>query len=173
MTGDRNALCRLPSELAHHKALRHVLLTEFPDIDEETLTDTLDGESSLHEILAAVVRSVLDDEAMATGLERRLEDMKARLDRLEARAKRKRALVLRVLTEAEIVKLVESDFTVSVRMGSPNLVVVAEDLIPARYWKPQPPKLDRKAVAADLKTGVTIDGAKLALAERHLSIRTR
>ena len=109
-------------------------------------------------MLAEVVRSALDDEALAGGLSTRLSDMKARLERLEERAKRKRQLVLRAMAEAEIPKLTEADFTASMRSGAPTVEVVAEDKIPAAYWKPQPSKLDKQGILAALKSGATVDG---------------
>lgn len=173
MTVDRQILGRLPSELAHHNALRAMLLAELPGLDAEMLADTLEGETNLHEMVAAIARSALEDEAMVDGLVKRLDDMKTRRDRLQRRADRKRALVLRVMSEASLMKLVAADFTLSVRSGSPTLEVVVEALVPDAYWKPQPPKLDRQSLITDLKQGVEIDGVRLAPAHPHLTIRTR
>jgi hypothetical protein len=124
-------------------------------------------------MLAEVVRSALDDEAMAGGLSTRLSDMKARLERLEDRAKRKRQLVLRAMSACEISKLTEADFTASARTGSPTLEVVCEDKIPPAYWKPQPPKLDKQSILAALKTGAEVEGAKLLPPQMQLSVRTK
>lgn len=173
MTVDRKILARLPSELAHHNTLRDMLLAELPCLDAETLADTLEGETNLHEMVAAIARSALEDEAMVDCLVKRLDDMKARRDRLQLRADRKRALVLRVMSEARLTKLVVPDFTLSVRSGSPSLEVVVEALVPDAYWKPQPPKLDRQSLITDLKRGVAIDGVRLSPAHPHLAIRTR
>jgi hypothetical protein len=46
-----------------------------------TLTDTLEGITDLHEMLAKSIRSALVDEATQAGLRSRLEDMKTRLAR--------------------------------------------------------------------------------------------
>ena len=160
-------------ELSRFRIFRDRLLAEIPDLDSQTLADTLEGITDLKEMLAEVVRSALEDEALAAGLSTRLSDMKARLERFETRAKRKRQLALEAMTEAEIVKLIEADFTASVRHGAPTLEVVAEDRIPAAYWKPQPSKLDRQGLLAALKVGTTIEGAALAPPHLQLSLRTK
>ena len=86
-----------------------------PELDEDTLADTLEGITDLREMLAELVRSALDDEALASGLSTRLSDMKTRLERLEARAARKRHVVLEAMTQAELKRLEEADFTASLR----------------------------------------------------------
>jgi hypothetical protein len=99
--------------------------------------------------------------------------MKSRAQRLGDRAEKKRALALRAMTEAEIQTLLEPDFTASLRRAAPALEVVAEETIPDAYWKPQPAKLDRQTLLAALKSGVKIDGAKLASPQLQLSVRTK
>ena len=88
-------------------------------------------------MLAEIIRSALDDEALAAGLSTRLSDMKARIERFETSAKRKRELALKAMNEAEIPKLLVADFTASLRHGAPTVEVVEEAKIPAAYWKPQ------------------------------------
>jgi hypothetical protein len=51
-------------ELTYHDYLREQIRNDFPDIDEETLADTLEGLTNLNEMLGAVVRSHLDDMEM-------------------------------------------------------------------------------------------------------------
>jgi hypothetical protein len=163
----------LQFELKRYQILREHLLAEVPDLDDQTLDDTLEGITDLRQMLAEVVRSALDDEALAGGLSTRLSDMKARLERFEDRAKRKRQLALRAMTESEISKLTEADFTASLRTGAPTLDVVAEDRIPAAYWKPQPPKLDKQGILSALKGGADVEGASLAPPQMQLSVRTK
>jgi hypothetical protein len=77
------------------------------------------------------------------------------------------------MAEAEIKTVLEPDFTASLRQGAPTLDVLAEERIPAAYWKPQPPKLDRQGLLAALKSGEEIDGAVLAAQIVQLSVRTK
>ncbi len=80
----------------------------------------------------------------------RISDMQERLGRFEARAERKRALLTQVMERAQLKKLQEPDFTVSLRAVPPGLVVCNEADIPQEFWKPQAPKLDRKGLLAAL-----------------------
>lgn len=164
---------QLKIEIASYKRTRDNLLKKFPDLDDETLADTLEGITSLQEMIAEVVRSALDDQALVAGLKLRLSEMKARCDRLQFRADRKRQLALEAMGEAGIRKLTEPDFTVSTRAGAPGLVVQAEDRIPAHYWLPQPAKLDRQGLLVALKGGQPVDGVTLSNPEPTLAVRTK
>jgi Siphovirus Gp157 len=163
-------LNRYTTEYLH---LRDRMLEEWPDLDDETLVDTLEGITDLHEMIAEVVRSALADQAMAAGLKLRLDEMKSRLARLEERGRKKRQLALDALVEADIKKLMQPDLTVSVRPGTQALVVTSEDNIPEDFWFPQPPKLDRQGVLAALKSGKIIEGAALNNPAPTISVRTK
>ena len=86
-----------------------------PDLDEETLRDTVEGLSDLPALLATVVRSQIEDEAWANALRARLDDMHERLTRIELRVEKKRAFVAKAMTQADLRKLVEPEFTASLR----------------------------------------------------------
>ena len=160
--------------LSQYEYLRDRLRTEFPEADEDTLHDTLEGlSSSLPEALAAVLRSYLEDLTLAAALGMRIEDMQGRLSRIEQRADKKRELVTSVMERADIKKLAEPDFTASLRPSPPAVVVTDEAQIPQTYWKPQPPKLDRQGISAALKSGTTVPGALLSNPEMVLSVRTK
>ena len=135
--------------------------------------DTLEGITDLHEMIAAVIRSALVDEALHSGLRSRLDDMKERLARLEERGAKKRQLALDAMNEVGLAKLQQPDFTASARAGSPGLVVVAEDVIPAAFWVPQPPKLDRQTLLGELKRGNEVPGAQLSNSNPVLVVRTK
>jgi hypothetical protein len=67
----------LPS--ATYRTSRDRIITLEADIDERTLADTLEGLTDLHEVVAAVIRAALFDEALAEGLEAHIHALEDRL----------------------------------------------------------------------------------------------
>ena len=163
----------LLQELSHHQYLRERLEAEFPDADEETLHDTLEGMTNLTEMLAEVLRSQLEDQAMGSALRGRISDMQERLSRFEERARKKRELVTRVMEQADLRKLVEADFTVSLRPSRPPLMIIDDEAIPGDFWRPQPAKLDRQGLISALGAGRDIPGAVLGNPPMTISVRTK
>jgi hypothetical protein len=156
-----------------YQLVKQRLLTEYPNLDEETLADTLEGITDLHEMIAAVIRSALVDEALRVGLRSRLDEMRERLTRLELRCEKKREMALEAMSQVGLRKLEQPDFTASVRAGLPTLVVVNEGDIPPDYWVPQPPKLNRQALLAGMKRGDEVPGVQLGNAKPILTVRTK
>ncbi len=160
-------------ELAHHQYLRNQLAAQFPDADEETLLDTLEGMTDLNGMIAAVARSRLEDLSLLGGLRRRMGDMQERAVRIEQRADKKKDVVASVMERAGVKKLTEPDFTLSLRSTNPPLVVTDEGEIPEDFWKPQTPKLDRQGLINALKAGREVPGATLGNGGVTISVRTK
>src|SRR5262245_34711000 len=106
-------------ETHRYHVVRTRLLERWPEVDAETLADTLEGITDLHEMIAAVIRSALVDEALQAGLRSRLEEMRQRLARLEERGTKKRQLALDTMCDVGLKKLEQPDFTASARAGIP------------------------------------------------------
>src|SRR5262245_15927470 len=156
-----------------YRTIRDRLRTEDPQIDDQTLADTVEGLTDLHEILTAIVRAALTDLALATGLESRIGEMQARRDRLQDRATKRRQIAKDVMVELDLKKLSAPDFTASIRPGMPALMVIDETAVPSIYWEPREPRLDRQGLANDLKQGAEIAGVALSNPEPVLSVRTK
>jgi hypothetical protein len=156
-----------------YRSIRERIRTEDPQIDEQTLADTVEGLTDLHEIVAAIVRSALADEALATGLKGRIAEMQDRLERLQDRASKRRQIAKDVMVELDLKKITAPDFTVSIRPGMPALLVLDEAAVPSIYWEPRDPRLKRQELLSELKDGADITGVTLSNPVPVLSVRTR
>ena len=156
-----------------YRSIRDRIRAQDPQIDEQTLADTVEGLTDLHEIVTAIIRSALADEALATGLKIRISEMQERLDRLQDRASKRRQIAKDVMVELDLKKLTAPDFTASIRPGMPALMVIDEAAVPSIYWEPRDPRLNRQGLVADLKQGAEITGVALSEPEPVLSVRVR
>jgi hypothetical protein len=164
---------RLDFARAEYHALRERLKADDPELDEQTLADTVEGLTDLHEIIAAILRSALTDEALSTGLKERIDEMQQRQERLAQRATQRRQIARSAMADAAIKTITAPDLTASLRPGSRGLVVVDEAAIPPPYWEPRPPRLNRQALLGELRQGSTVPGVTLSNPEPVLSIRTK
>jgi hypothetical protein len=158
---------------ATYRLIRDRIRAETPTLDEQTLTDTVEGLTDLHEIIAATVRAALVDEALATGLKGRIAEMQDRLERLQDCAAKRRQVAKDVMVELDLKKITAPDFTVSIRPGMPSLLVLDEAAVPSIYWEPREPRLNRQELLNELKGGADIKGVTLSNPEPVLSVRTK
>lgn len=157
----------------HYRSLRDRLKAEDPQLDEQTLADTVEGLTDLHEIIQAIIRSALFDESLVAALKCRIADMQGRLDRLQDRASKRRQIAKDVMVELNLKKITAPDFTVTLRPGTPALMVIDEHAVPKIYWEPGEPRLRRQQLTYDLKQGDEIEGVALSNPEPVLSVRVR
>src|SRR5262245_7112838 len=156
-----------------YQTIRDRVRAQDPQIDDQTLADTVEGLTDLHEIIAAIVRAALSDEALATGLKGRIAEMQDRLTRLQDRAAKRRQIAKEVMVELDLKKITAADFTVSIRPGMPALLVLDEAAVPSIYWEPRELRLNRQGLLNELKDGAEIEGVALSNPEPVLSVRTK
>lgn len=158
-------------EIEAAKALKSVLQTITDD--EDAIADTIEGETNLHEAIAAVMRDITEDEILLAGLEAMLKTLSDRKARIEYRIERRRAAILRGMEVGELKRLELPEATLSIRRVPPVLEITDEAQIPEIYWKPQPLKLDKAVIKSMLAGGENIPGAVLGNGSQSLSVRRR
>jgi hypothetical protein len=163
---------RLDFEKLRYIAIRDKLLASDSEIDEQTLADTTEGLTDLHELLAAAVRGVLEDETLAAVLKVRMQEMADRLDRFQARAERRREIIRDAMVDCDIKQIKQADFTAALRQAPPKVVVLEETQIPQTFFEMRAHLRKRELLDA-LKDGATIEGAMLSNPGMTLSVRTR
>jgi Rad52/22 family double-strand break repair protein/Gp157 protein len=133
---------------ASYRTVRDRVKALDPDLDEQTLADTVEGLTDLNEVLGAIVRAALADEALALGLKGGIAEMEGRLERLQERAAKRRQIVKDTMVELDLKKISAPDFTAFIRPGMPALVVLNEEEVPSLYWEPREPRLKRQELAS-------------------------
>jgi hypothetical protein len=161
----------IAAELHRHQAVKEALLAEWPDIDEETLADTLEGCTDLQQMLVAVLKAAHEDECRIEVIEKQIGKLKERADRFQARAEKARATVARIMEEAGIKKLSAPELTASLRRLPPKLLITDEAQIPADYMILPPPKPDRSLIKRALDDGYVIPGVTLSNGSVSLTVR--
>lgn len=160
-------------EHSRYAELRRRLIEADPEVDETTLLDTLEGATNLNEAIGEVIRAALEEEALADSLRSRMGTMRDRLERIETSSAKKREVAKAVMEDAGLEKILEPDFTASLRVSPPGLAVTNEVEIPEPYWLPQPPKLDRRGILDALKSGTRVPGVGFSNSKVFLAIRMK
>lgn len=144
----------LARDLEREAQAAAILVEQIKDVaggDEDFIRDTIEGETSLLELLSAMAASVQGDEAIIEGIKGLLAEWSGRRDRIAKRVDMKRALMANAMEIAGITKHEAPACTITVKAVSPKAIITQEADIPSRFYKPQPPKLDKSAVLAALK----------------------
>lgn len=158
--GSGLTLYQISAELAH-AAERMADLELAPEV----IADTLEGMSgALEQKATNVVMVARNLEATAAAIKDAEAKMAARRKALESRAASLRDYVLTCLQHAGVKKVEGPYLSIAIRENPPKVVIDAENLIPAEFFRappPPPPELDKAQIAAVLKAGGEVPGAHL------------
>lgn len=155
-----------------HKSLRQLQESGILDEGDPLLTQSfIEGETFVPELIDAALVSIDNDQVLIDGLKVRIDDLSKRKSRIEKRVTVLRGLIEQILVQSET-KWIETRLaTVSVKAAAQQLGEIDESKLPSKYFVPQDPKLDRKALLKDLRDGVQVDGATLNNGGLSLAIR--
>ena len=158
----------------NHSLLRERLQTAFQLEDgDQTLIDSLEGESDFLELCAKALREALEREAMADAMDALIERNMARRERHLEAAKRIRSIVADAMVEANERKLKLPDMTVSVRDGKPKLIIDPAQLWPAYTKTETVTKPDRDKIQEAVDRGEVPDGVQISNGGAVLTVRTK
>lgn len=163
----------LPNALAElWRRQREAILVEYPDIDETTLADTLDGNSMLPDMLAGMVRIARERDAQALALKSMIGDMQERKARFERGAERLREAVFLLMEQAGIPKIERPDFSASIRNNPARVIITDEATVPDQYCRiSRLPNLND--IRAALKDNIAIPGVTLGNGGRSIAVRVK
>jgi len=172
----QDAAFRLRRETEAAKNLLAMLRDDGNADDAEIVETAIEGETNLLEAVASVIDLIDEEEIVIAGGEAKIADIQARVSAKKHRVEMLRASIEQAMLIAEQDKLNLPTATVFVSKRQPALVIESEADIPSEFFKaPEPPapKLDKMALAAALKDGREVAGARLDNGTVSLSIRRK
>jgi hypothetical protein len=142
------------------------------DGDEQLLLDSLEGETDFHRFMTAVVRRMCEAEACADGIGDLIREVKERQQRFEQRSDAMRSLAFKVMNIAAVRKVELPQATLSIRAGTPKVIVTDEAALPENCIriKREPDKI---AIKEHLARGDQVPGAEMSNAEPVLAMRIK
>lgn len=140
------------------------------DLPAEVVTDTLDGMAGDLEVKAQnVVMYARNLQATATAIKDAEEAMTKRRKAIEARASHLLDYVRGCMETAGVLSIECPHFRLAIQRKPPAVDVYEQGLIPAHYMRapePPPPSPNKAQIAASLKAGHDVPGARLVQGTR-------
>lgn len=132
------------------------------EADIEAIQDTLEGLEGMitdkAESIAKLIKSIEADEQAIKAEEERLYN---RRKALENRRNSIKEYLESQLIVAGIDKVKGTMFTIAIQNNPPSVNIRDDATVPDKYYVPQPPKLDKRALIEDLKAGAQYEGIEL------------
>lgn len=140
--------------------------------DEILRADMIEGETDVPEFLAMLLEHIGETAMMMKGVESWLNDLRARMARLEHRHDALRDMVKTTLESAHLKSFVLPLATLTLKNGVPKVVITDENALPDDCVV-----IDRRpnktAIRGLIENGMEVPGAMLSNAEPYLQIRTK
>lgn len=140
------------------------------DLDEQTILDTIEGNST------EIVAKIEDYGYVIRNMESFVEAVKAEEERMVKRRKIAESRVgyikewlFKNMIACDIKKIECPAFTISIQNNPQSVVIDSESQIPSDYMRqpePPPPTPDKKLIGQALKDGFDVPGCHLAQSQR-------
>lgn len=140
--------------------------------DEEMIATVVEGETGLIEAISASVERMRELECHSKTIDDLISDLRQRQSRFDMQSKRIKAAIHVAMGQAEIRKLELPQATLSLRSVAPSAEITDEASIPSKFWKPQDPKLDKKALLDALKANEYVPGVVLSNGSETIAIKS-
>lgn len=141
-------------------------LAEDPDVDPEVLADTMEGiEADFESKADAYAYIIATLKGDAATIDAELKRLKARKDSIENNADRLKKSLEEAMRVTKKTKFKTAMHSFNLQKNPQSVYLIEGAEIPDTYLIPQEPKVDKKAILADLKAGKKFDFAELQQTE--------
>jgi len=142
--------------------------------DEETYSDTLEGETNVMELLDGEIAAMQSDEALAEAIKAQEDALKVRRERVAMRAEAHKKNLKLIMQHAVLQKAERPRATVSIRPGSLSVRIVDEAEIPSQLMREKVTRApDKAAIKAQIEAGVEVPGAVIERGDDTVSVRVK
>jgi len=146
-------------------------LAEEGDLDPQMLADTMESVGAEIEDKADGYAKVLAQlTADIDGIKAEIARLTEKKNSLEANVKRMKETLQYAMQVTGKTKFKTGLFSFGIQKNPPSAALDDEKLLPAWYFIPQDPKIDKRSILDDLKAGKEVPGAHL---EQSESLRIR
>lgn len=133
---------------------------------QEGLADTLESLNDAIEDKAVGYAKIIKNlEGQALAIKAEEERLATRRKGLEGNAKRLKETLEQSMKDTNVKKIKTELFSFNIQKNPPSLDIVDDSEIPKSYFVEQDPKLDKKAILADLKNGAEVPGVQVKQSE--------
>jgi len=114
--------------------------------DPELLSDSIEGETMLFELVEDLISAHATDIALSLGIKGRIAELNTRKSRLEKRAAKIKYLLYIALDMAELQRMECPSGTISMKVVPAGYKIDEESEIPTQYFIKQDPVLDKASI---------------------------
>ena len=152
-------------------AARDLLAHIASDGDDALSADMVEGETGLYEAIETALAEMDEADAMVEGVTALMEKYEARRAALGRRKERLRSAIEQAMAVSGLPSIRLPAATLTIKDTPPKAIITDENLIPAEFWKPRDPSLDKAAINAAAKVGdvpgVTMSNGGVSLQVRR------
>ena len=142
--------------------------------DLDGLSDGLSDASDFQSLCLEIAEAAIEHELQAKAVAERIAELTERKGRLSRTSDNLRNVVLQSMEIRGEKTIASPTLTLSVSRRGGDVVITDEALIPSRFFKPQPPVLDKKTLKeAVLSDGEIIEGTAIGNGSISLMIRRK
>jgi hypothetical protein len=141
------------------------------DLDEQQALELLETmQGAIQDKAKNVAMVIRNMETTAEAIKAAEDEMASRRKSIERKMEWMKTYLLQNMERTGITKIESPYFVIALRDNPESLIVETDADIPAEYWKPQQPTLDKAGLKKDIQLGLIVPGCRL---ERKKSIRIK
>lgn len=163
-----------PYDLSHVTQQIDALLREYPELMEDDVlrADMIEGSTDFPAVIGQLLDAERNASAMSDAIKGRRDALTERAQRYDRHSDGLRAAMLKMMQAGDLKKMALPEATISVRAGTPRVIVTDETMIPEDLCRISISP-DKKAIRERIDAGEAVPGAVLSNSEPSLAIRTK